>query len=84
MYARFCILETSKWRMYQFVYEYLKPKWDDKVEICQTDTDGLLLCLKTDDFYEDIKPDIEKCFDTSNLPENNKFGIEQKKLYEIR
>ncbi len=36
----------------------------DKVEICQTDTDGLLLYVKTDDFYEDIKPDIDKWFDT--------------------
>jgi hypothetical protein len=40
--------------MFKFVYEYLKPKWGDKVEIIQTDTDGLLLHIKTEDFYEDI------------------------------
>ena len=31
IYAGFCVLEMSKWRMFKFVYEYLKPKWDDKV-----------------------------------------------------
>jgi hypothetical protein len=74
----FSVLEMSKWRMFKFVYEYLKPKWGDRVEIIQTDTDGLMLRIKTEDFYEDIKPDIDEWFDTSNLTENNKFGIEPK------
>jgi hypothetical protein len=34
-----------------------------------------MLIIKTEDFYEDIKEDIEKWFDTSNFPENNIFGI---------
>jgi hypothetical protein len=34
--------------------------------------------IRTKDFYEDIKNDIDKWFDTSNFPENNKFGIKQK------
>ena len=78
IYAGFCTLEMSKWRMFQFVYEYLKPKWGDKIQIIQTDTDGLLLYIKTEDFYEDIKVDIDKWFDTSNFSENNRFGIERK------
>ena len=61
--------------MYDFVYNYLKPKWGERVEIIQTDTDGLMLMVKTEDFYEDIKPDIDKWFDTSKFPENNIFGI---------
>ncbi len=75
IYAGFCVLEMSKWIMYDFVYNYLKPKWGDRIEIIQTDTDGLMLMIKTEDFYEDIKNDIDKWFDTSNFPENNKFGI---------
>jgi hypothetical protein len=75
IYAGFCVLEMSKWVMYDFVYNYLKPKWGKNVEIIQTDTDGLMLMIKTEDFYEDIKEDIEKWFDTSNFPENNIFGI---------
>jgi hypothetical protein len=75
IYAGFCVLEMSKWVMYDFVYNYLKPKWGKNVEIIQTDTDGLMLMIKTEDFYEDIKEDIEKWFDTSNFPENNIFVI---------
>jgi hypothetical protein len=75
IYAGFCVLEMSKWVMYDFVYNYLKPKWGERVEIIQTDTDGLMLMVKTEDFYEDIKPDIDKWFDTSKFPENNIFGI---------
>jgi hypothetical protein len=78
IYAGFCVLEMSKWRMYKFVYEYLKPKWGDKIEVIQTDTDGLMLHIKTVDFYEDIKDDIDEWFDTSNFSKENKFRIEPK------
>jgi hypothetical protein len=89
IYAGFCVLEMSKWRMFKFVYEYLKPKWGspsglersergDKVEVVQTDTDGLMLHIKTEDFYEDIKNDIDKWFDTSNFSEDNRFDIRPK------
>jgi hypothetical protein len=64
--------------MFKFVYEYLKPKWGDNVEVVQSDTDGLMLHIKTEDFYEDIKPDTETWFDASNFSENNKFGIKPK------
>jgi hypothetical protein len=37
----------------------------------------LFLHIKTQDFYENIKPDIEKWFDTSNFSQNNKFGLER-------
>jgi hypothetical protein len=60
------------------VYEYIKPKWGDKVEVIQTDADGLMLHIKTQDFYEDIKPDIEEWFDTSKFNEDNRFGIKAK------
>jgi hypothetical protein len=65
----------SKWRMFKFVYKYLKSKWGDNVEVVQTDTDGLMLHIKTEDFYDDIKPDINERFDTSNYSYNNKFGF---------
>jgi hypothetical protein len=80
IYAGFCVLEMSKWIMYDFVYEYLKPKFGNNIEIIQTDTDGLMLMVKTEDFYEDIKEDIDKWFDTSNFPEDNIFGIKPNKM----
>jgi hypothetical protein len=77
IFTGFCVLEMSKYIMNEFVYEYIKPKWKNNVEICGGDTDSLFLHIKTSDFYEDIKPDIEKWFDTSNFSENNKFGLER-------
>ncbi len=71
IFTEFCVLEMSKYIMYEFFYEYVKPKWKDNVEICGRDTDSLFLHIKTQDFYEDIKPDIEKWFDTLNFSENN-------------
>jgi len=75
IYAGFCVLQLSKHIMYEFVYDYIKPKWNNSVEICGGDTDSLFLHIKTQDFYEDIKPDINRWFDTSNFEENNKFNI---------
>jgi hypothetical protein len=37
-----------------------------------------MLHIKTEDFYEDIKNDIDKWFDTSNFSEVNRFGIKPK------
>ena len=83
IFVGFTILELSKWVMYDFVYNYIKPKWKENVTICGTDTDSLFLEIKTDDFYEDIKPDINKWFDTSDFPKDNRFGyplVNKKKL----
>ncbi len=78
IYAGFCVLEMSKWRMFKFVYEYLKPKWGNNIEIIQTDTDGLMLYVKTEDFYKDIKNDIKRWWDTSNFSKDNKFRLKPK------
>ena len=52
--------------MWKFFYDYLKPKYEDKIELCYTDTNSFILHIKTEDFYEDIADDIEEWFDTSN------------------
>ena len=48
------------------------------IKLLQTDTDGLMLHIKTEDVYEDIKNDIDKWFDTSNFSDRNRFEIEAK------
>src|SRR5215470_7010168 len=48
IYAGFSVLEMSKWRMFEFVYKYVKPKWGNKAMIVQTDIDGLLLYIKSE------------------------------------
>ena len=60
------ILEISKILMYEFCYNYMKPKYGDNVKLCCMDTDRFIMHIKTADFYKDIADDVEKRFDTSN------------------
>ena len=64
MYLGLSILEISKMLMYEFWYDYVKPKYGDNVKLCYMDTDSFIMHIKTEDFYEDIANDVEKRFDT--------------------
>ena len=59
------MLEVSKILMYEFWYNYMKPKYGEKAKLCYTDTDSFICHNKTEDFYEDIAPNVDKWFDTS-------------------
>ena len=58
--------DVSKILMYEFWYDYMKPKYNDKVKLCYMDTDSFITNIKTNDFYKDISSDVEKRFDISN------------------
>ena len=60
------ILDISKTVMYEFWYDYMKPKYGDNAKLCYTDTDSFIINIKTEHFNEDIADDVEKRFDTSN------------------
>ena len=64
------ILEISKTLMYEFWYDYMKPKYGDNVKLCYIDTDSFIMHIKIEDFYKDIANDVEKRFDTSNYEIN--------------
>ena len=66
------ILDISKALMYEFWYDYFKPKYGDRAKLCYTDTDSFIIYIKTEDFFQDIYNDVEKWFDTSNYDENDK------------
>ena len=70
IYLGFSILEISKTLMYEFWYDYMKSKHDNKVKLCYMDTDSFIMNIKTNDFYEDIANDIENRFYTSNYEVN--------------
>ena len=59
-------MEISKLLMYEFWYDYMKPKYSDNVKLCYMDTDSFIMNIKTEDFYKDIANDVEKRFNTSN------------------
>ena len=62
IYLGLSTLEISKTLMYEFWYDYMKPKYDNYVKLCYMDTDSFIMSIKTEDFSNDV----EKIFDTSN------------------
>ena len=75
IYVGQAILDLSKTLMFDFHYNYIRKKYDNKAELLFTDTDSLMYLVQTDDFYHDIKHIIRKKFDTSDYPENHPSGI---------
>ena len=65
IYLGLSILEISKTTMYVFWYDYVKSKYGNKVKLCYTDTDSLVMNIKTNDFYKDIAQEVQERFDTS-------------------
>ena len=65
IYLGLLILEVSKILMYEFWYDYMKPKYDNNIKLCYMDTDSFIINIKTNDFYEDVANDVENRFDTS-------------------
>ena len=66
VYLGLSISEISKTLMYEFLYDYIKPKYQNNAKLCYMDTDSFIVNIKTEDFYEDIANDVEKRFDTSH------------------
>ena len=60
IYHGMSILDISKIRTYEFWYDYIKPKYQDKAKLCYMDIDSFIIYTKTEDFYKDIANDVEK------------------------
>ena len=79
IYLGLSILEISKLLMYEFWYDYMKPKYGNNVKLCYMDTDSFIANIKTEDFYKDIANDVEKRFDTSNYEVDKPLSIRKNK-----
>ena len=79
VYLGLPILEISKTLMYEYWYDYMKPKYGDNVKLCYMDIDSFIMHIKTEDFYKDIANDAEKRFDTSNYEVNRPLPIGKNK-----
>ena len=75
VYLGMCILDLSKILMFDFHYNYIKPKYGNNAKLLFTDTDSFLYEIQTEDFYKDISGDVYNKFDTSDYPENHPSGI---------
>ena len=67
VYLGLSILNSSKTAIYEFWYDYIKPKYGEKVKLCYVDTGCFIVHVKTEDIYKDIAEDAETRFDTSNV-----------------
>ena len=61
IYLGMSILDISKTLMFDFWYDYIKPKHRDRAKLFYIDTESFVIHIKTEDFYEDIADDVEKC-----------------------
>ena len=75
VYLGMSILDLSKIIMFDFHYQYIKPKYGNKAKLLFTDTDSFLYEIQTEDFYKDISGDVRDRFDTSDYPEDHPSGI---------
>ena len=80
IYCGMSILELRKTLMYEFHYNFIKPKYGEKskgsAKIIFTDTDSLCYEIETEDFYEYIKEVCGDWFDTSNFSKDPLSGIQ--------
>ena len=53
--------------MYEFWYDYVKPKYGENAKLCYMDTNSFIVNEKTDDVYKEIAEDVKTRFDTSSF-----------------
>ncbi|XP_053374205.1 uncharacterized protein LOC128546838 [Mercenaria mercenaria] len=78
IYSGMCILDLSKWAMYDFYYNKLKNTFGEQMTMCLTDTDSILFYVESFDVYQYMKENIH-LFDTSDYPQNHFLYSEENK-----
>ena len=82
VYLGQAILDLSKTLMYEFHYDYMRPKYGSKIKLWYMDTDSFVYEIETEDFYRDIAKDVKKRFDTSGYSKDDNrplpIGINKK------
>ena len=75
IYCGMSILDVSKTLIFDFHFNYIQPKYQEKAKLLFTDTDSLCYEMETDDFFQDISQDVKEKFDTSNFPKDHPSNI---------
>ena len=78
VYLGLSIPELSKIIMYEFWYDYVKPKYDEKTELYYMDAGSFIAYIKADGICKDIVEDAENRFDTSNYKLDRPFPKRKK------
>ena len=60
VYLGQAILDLSKTLMYEFHYDYMRPKYGSKFNLCYIDTDSSVHEIEAEEFYRDFAKDVEE------------------------
>ena len=71
-YVGMCILDLSKMLMYDFHYNYIKEKYNNRARLLFTDMDSLTYEIEAEDIYKDFWNDKDM-FDNSDYPERSPY-----------
>ena len=75
-----CILDLSKTLMYDFHYNYIKDKYQEKARLLFTDTDSLTYEIEAEDVYNDFQHDKDRFDNSDYSKESPYFDSTNKKL----
>ena len=70
-YIGMSILDLSKWHMYNFHYNVMKPIFGERINLLYTDTDSLMYEIESEDVYKELGMKALGYFDFSNYPEDH-------------
>ena len=71
-YVGMCILDLSKMLMYDFHYNYIKKKYNNRARLLFTNTDSLTYEIEAEDVYKDFWNDKDM-FHNSDYPESSPY-----------
>ena len=49
VYLGMSVLDISKTLVYEFWYDYIKPKYQDNAKLCYMDTESFVILIKNED-----------------------------------
>ena len=67
LYLRMSILDIRKTLMYEFWYDYIKPKYGDRAKLCYTDTDSFIIHIKLKIFLKILLMMLRDCLIHSTM-----------------
>ena len=84
-YVGMCILDLSKMLMYDFHYNYIKKKYNNRARLLFTNTDSLTYEIEAEDIYKDFWNDKDM-FDNRDYPESSLYycNVNKKSLENSR
>ena len=70
-YIGMSILDLTKWHMYNFHYNVMKPIFGDRLHSLYMNMDSFIYEISSDDVYEELRPHTRDYFDFSNYLERH-------------